>query len=888
VPAAANHTAGTYTVTARVQGEVEPALFTLTNQHGAPAAITKVKGDNQTFTVGVPFEPVLTVRVTDAFGNPVPGVGVDVAVADLGGQFTTDDFGEASVSFNRPTTQTIPTQFSVVVSSIAVRVKFDLAVTATTPASLSLVSGSLQHSIAGQPLAPLKVLVKDAAGNPVPGALVAFSVQAGAGGAGATLSSDVVAADSNGLATVTGTANGTTGSYTVTASLPGSQIPPASFTLDNVSAAPHTVTIVGGSGQRATVGTTFAAPLEVRVTDASGKPVAGALVALTTQSFSNRADASLSAELVTTDSAGLAAVTATANDSAGSFTVTASVPGLDLPVATFNLTNAAGRASKIVPVDSPAAVAVGEPFNPVIFQATDAFGNPVAGVQLTFAVQAGTNGASGTLLSAASAVTGPDGTASVVVKANHIAGTFTVTASSPGVTGASRLLGSFPGAPASVVLLGGSPQMTSASTPFAKPLSVRVTDAFGNPVPRAVVSFRVSSGPGVSLPSGLVLTDNNGVASVQATANGTAGVSTVTASVSGVAGSVSFELATTFVPVGGLGASGGTPQQAAVHQSFAVPLRVSVADQFGNTVPNALVVFTVQAGAGGAGATLSSGLVVSDANGFAAVGAVANGVIGSYTVTATVLGTSFTATFQLTNLAVPAAITVVQGSGQTAVVGSAFAKPLRVRVTDASGKPVAGVTVAFTINTSGSASGILSSVTATTGADGTASVTVRANTRVGSYTLTASVVGAGKALFNLTNVAGPAAKLTAGAVPAAKVTTAFAPLVFHVTDAFGSPVAGVLLTFAVHSGGTGASAFLSAKSAVTGADGTVTVKATANTVAGSFIVTATSKGLPEADLTLTNVPAAHAGPPEPLLFRTTTVGSLFDNPLQVRVTDALD
>jgi adhesin/invasin len=892
VAATANHTAGTYTVTARAEGDPDTALFSLGNQHGTAAVFTTVTGDHLTFVSGQQVATTLTVRVTDTFGNPVPGVPLKFE-GQGGGKRTTDDSGEASSFFSGTIVeQFTPETFTaaVVLSGEEFVARFDWVVTATAPTSLSVVSGSLQHPIAGQPLAPLKVLVTDAAGNPVPGAQVVFSVQAGAGGAGATLSSDVIFADDNGVATVTGTANEIVGPYTVTASLPESSVTPVSFALDNLSSAPAAVTVVGGSGQSATVGTRFAAPLVVRVTDANGKPVPGVVVALAAQAGGSGADASLSAGLVTTDSLGLAAVIATANDSAGPFTVTASVPGLSLPNATFTLTNAPGRATQILPVKQPISARVGTAFAPLTFRAEDAFGNPVAGVRLTFAVHSGANGASATL-SASSAVTGADGTASVTATANHIAGSFTVSASSTGLSGASVTLSSTPGAPASLVLLGGSPQMTVASSAFAQPLSVRVTDAFGNPVPGAAVTFRVTSGLGVSLPSGPVVTDKNGVASVQATATGTADVSTVTATAAGVTGGVSFELATTFSPVGGLGASGGTPRQAFVHQGFAAPLQVFVSDQFGNPVSNALVAFTVQAGTGGAGATLSSGLVASDASGFAAVQAAANGVTGSYTVTATVLGTPFTATFHLSNLDAPTAVTVVRGSGQTARVGSAFATPLEVRVTDAAGKPVAGVTVAFTVNSAAGASATVSSGTAVTGTDGTASVTVTANTRVGSYTLTAAVAGAGKALFHLTNIAGPAVSLTAGGVPAATVGKAFAPLVFRAADAFGNPVAGVRLTFAVHSGINGASATLSAASAVTGADGTATVTATANTVSGTFTVAATSPGLPEADLTLTNAPGAptltpldgadaviHLGATATFVFRVTDA---FGNPVPV-------
>ncbi len=106
-------------------------------------------------------------------------------------------------------------------------------------------------------------------------------------------------------------------------------------------------------------------------------------------------------------------------------------------------------------------------------------------------------------------------------------------------------------------------------------------------------------------------------------------------------------------------------------------------------------------------------------------------------------------------LSAPAAsaISVVSGGTQSAVIGQAFANPLVVNVTDASGNPVSGATVTFTAPTSG-ASASLSSSTATTGSNGNASVTVTANGVASStaYQVSASVASVTTpATFSLTN-----------------------------------------------------------------------------------------------------------------------------------------
>lgn len=80
------------------------------------------------------------------------------------------------------------------------------------------------------------------------------------------------------------------------------------------------------------------------------------------------------------------------------------------------------------------------------------------------------------------------------------------------------------GAPADIVVLSGSNQQTTVATAFPQALAVQVRDAFNNPVPGADVRFDApASGPSAQVPSTVVVTDGNGVASVTAIANAQAG-----------------------------------------------------------------------------------------------------------------------------------------------------------------------------------------------------------------------------------------------------------------------------------------------------------------------------------------------------------------------------
>jgi hypothetical protein len=105
--------------------------------------------------------------------------------------------------------------------------------------------------------------------------------------------------------------------------------------------------------------------------------------------------------------------------------------------------------------------------------------------------------------------------------------------------------------------------------------------------------------------------------------------------------------------------------------------------------------------------------------------------------------------------AVPSAISVTGGTGQTANINTAFAKPLQANVMDNAGNPVSDAVVTFTPPASGASGTFASGAnTATTNASGVAtSTTFTANgTHGGPYNVTATVTGvATPAIFTLKN-----------------------------------------------------------------------------------------------------------------------------------------
>jgi hypothetical protein len=106
------------------------------------------------------------------------------------------------------------------------------------------------------------------------------------------------------------------------------------------------VAATGGTPQSAVINTAFASPLQVTVNDLGGNPVAGVTVNFAVPG--SGASATLSAASAVTNGSGVASVTATANATAGSYNVTASVVGVVTP-ATFSLTNTAELTAASVP-----------------------------------------------------------------------------------------------------------------------------------------------------------------------------------------------------------------------------------------------------------------------------------------------------------------------------------------------------------------------------------------------------------------------------------------------------------------------------------------------------------------------------------------------------------
>ena len=878
VTATANATPGGYSVTATVAGIATPTTFSLANL-GPPASVTTATGSPQSAPVNTAFGAPLVVTVRDAANQVLSGVNVTFTAPGSGASATpspttvaTDATGTAQLAV---TANTIAGAYTVSagVAGVATPASFVLTNVAGAGTTLAIISGNSQSTTVNTAFAaPFVAAFTDAFGNPVAGATLTFA--APASGASATLSTPAVT-NAQGRASATGTARTTSGSFSITVSATGAAA--IAFTATATAGAPASIAIGAGTGQSTTVNTAFGAAMSVTVLDAFGNPVPNATVAFAGPSTGARATF---AATVTTDAAGHAAITPTANTVAGSYAITATVAGL--PPVSFSATNVAGAASAISAQSGGGQSArVGVAFGaPLVAVVVDSFGNPVAGATVTFAAPG--SGASATF-GPASASSNASGVVSTTAAAGTVTGAYTATASLAGGASASFALTNTAGTAAAIAIVSGSPQSAAVATAFAASLIVEVRDSFGNLVPGASVGFTApGSGATATLSAASATTNASGRAQITAAAGNVTGSYNVTATAG--SSSTTFALTNTAGAPASIAVVSGSGQSAAVATAFAAPLIAVVHDSFGNPVPGASVAFAAPGGT--TSATLSAAAAITGSDGQAQITATANTRVGSYAVSATV-GSAPAASFALTNTAGPAAtLTAISGGAQSTRVATAFPAPLIVEVRDAFDNLITGADVSFTAPAAGASAVV--PATATTNSSGRAQVAVSAGNVAGAYQVVASTTGAPDVSFALTNVPGAASAITITDGDAQQTTVLQPlahPLAVLVADALGNPIAGATVT--LHAPASDPTAQLADQIVTTASDGSAATTASAGQRAGSYDVTASIPGA-TATFHLQNLAAA----PAVVLAtagsspQSATVLTAFAAPLDVTVEDA--
>ena len=209
--------ATTVTITAS-NAAVKSAAFSEIATPSSPKWFTLFSGGKQSAQVTTSLPAPLVPRVTDQYGNGIPGVSVTFSDAGVGGNFSanpviTNSVGKASTIYTTAT-KAGPISLTAVASGFPT-LKISATATAGPATSATAIAGNSQTGPPSTALPQvLTVQISDQYGNAVPGVSVNFDD----GGAGGSFSGSPVATDSTGKASSSYTTPPTTGTISITAS----------------------------------------------------------------------------------------------------------------------------------------------------------------------------------------------------------------------------------------------------------------------------------------------------------------------------------------------------------------------------------------------------------------------------------------------------------------------------------------------------------------------------------------------------------------------------------------------------------------------------------------------------------------------------------------------
>jgi hypothetical protein len=411
---------------------------------------------------------------------------------------------------------------------------------------------------------------------------------------------------------------------------------------------------------------------------------------------------------------------------------------------------------------------------PLVVKVADDNGKPVKGQVVNFRVTAGDGSVfAGTALTDKDGLAQEHWTLGTAARDTQKVEARAVEAS----TGATLLFGTFravgtPDAPVALLTLSGDGQTGALGAALADSIAAKVADRYGNGVAGQAVAFAVTAGAGSVTPA-FRTTDSLGVARASWTLGARADSAAQSAAASsGSLPAVAFTAAGTVA--GTLARVGGDAQAGAAGHFLPDSLAVQLRTFSGVPVRGATIQWTTAAG------SVVPATSATDANGIARTSWLLPTVAGSDTAVARVQGAAavgFGAT------AAPGPPRKVSKTGTTpasALVGTALADSVRVKVADEFGNGLANALVRWTASGGGAASPDSSR----TDANGIAAARWTLGATPGTQTLTAMAGAASLAIpitatrpiaITVTSPA-PGAVVTDTVRVAATITFQFAPL----------------------------------------------------------------------------------------------------------------
>jgi len=450
--------------------------LTLTNE-GQPTQVEGISGDFQTGTILEPLADSLVVKVTDRFGNPVPGIEISWS-AEGGGEVqpATVATGVNGMAATQRVLGSQPGNYGTTAVASALPEDAVRFTTTAVAAKLALTTEPPSTASSGVPLDPQPVVqLQDPSGTPLAREGVTVSVQI-ASGPGSLTGTTSRTTDAGGSVAFTDlTIAGAPGARTLIFAASG-YAPATSTPISIGVGAPSVVAAAAGTGQTAPAGTAVPVRPAVIVRDAGGTPVASVAVTFAVTSGGG----SVTGEAATTGTDGIATVGSwTLGSSAGpnSLQATVGADGVSGNPVTFTATAAAGPASadksSVSAAPGTIAASQGSTTATITVVVRDSRNNPLAGQSVSLAAtgagvtltQPGPTNAAGTTT----------GTLSATVTGPHV-----ITAVTGGVTLGSATVTVTPGAPSAART---SVTVPNGTVEIPTEVLIALQDEFGNALP---------------------------------------------------------------------------------------------------------------------------------------------------------------------------------------------------------------------------------------------------------------------------------------------------------------------------------------------------------------------------------------------------------------------
>ncbi len=691
--------------------------------HAAPSTILFTTGGADETTIdadGGATQLPLSAVVNDDYGNSISGMSVSFetdtpadgsvspATADTDASGTAVSLYTSGSACGDTTLTAYPQAYPALTDTIIVHE------TAAVVASITDTGGPYSVSADGVSSVAISVRTDDAGGCPVENETVNFSVTP-AGGAGSVAATAVT--NSSGIATVSYTAGTYGGSFNVVAESDSVPSVNTNITIQQTASVATGFNVVPDSYSQ-TAGSVFT--VTITAIDGGGATVAGydpGASALELLGASDAPDSTSPSAVggAFTNGVSTADVTLYKVESVAIGVRYGTIEGY----TTSNISVEAGSPAAVsitsLSLDEITIDADGATTAPVSVETVDDYGNNAqAGIEITFDLAPPGDGG----VSPATADTDASGVAATTYTAGTACGDSTVTAyptAFPAVSD-SLLIHETAALPATINQTGGALSVDADGSSTVN-VQVRILDAGDCSIAGETVDFSVQTAAGAGTVDASDVSDGSGNATAQYTAGTGAGNYTVTA-VSNSVPTVSKDITITqnaltatyftVVPTTGYAQTAGV----------VFDVVVTAKNNLGNTVadydPGATTVSF--SGANAAPDTTAPSIVD---NSF--VSGVATDQVTLYEANSSVDLTIGYGTLEGTSNSInvsagaAAAISKVEGDGQTAAVSTEVATVPTVRVVDDYGNPVSGVSVTFTATAGG---GSVTDGVQTTGANG--------------------------------------------------------------------------------------------------------------------------------------------------------------------------